>query len=89
MPLTCRPPTRDPTPRRFKIAAARLFREGAIEPLRADEVRLARDVSEPSGMARGACACVRACVRVVGASCAAAWPQLQGSTVVHRVQLSS
>ena len=31
----------------FKIAAARLFREGAIEPLRADEMRLARDAPWP------------------------------------------
>ena len=31
----------------FKIAAARLFREGAIEPLRAHEMRLARDAPWP------------------------------------------
>ena len=31
----------------FKIAAARLFREGAIEPLRAAEMRLARDAPWP------------------------------------------
>ena len=34
----------------FKIAAARLFREGAIEPLRAHEMRLARDAPWPEAL---------------------------------------
>ena len=34
----------------FKIAAARLFREGAIEPLRAHEMRLARDAPWPAAL---------------------------------------